>query len=132
MMGKDEREHKPKNGRWPRGGYREQNRGPRRPAPVQVSDVAPPGAQRELGVVVSVHADKGFGFIRANDGGSADGKGTMRFFHKSACRGRLERYHPGERVSFVATQGTKGPRAILVQKEGDQGEGEGEVGDAEV
>ena len=49
--------------------------------------------------------DKGFGFIAAADG-------TEYFFHQSACVGaRFDDLREGQRVTFTAGQGPKGPRA---------------------
>jgi CspA family cold shock protein len=55
--------------------------------------------------------DKGFGFIAASDG-------TEYFFHQSACQGiRFDDLREGQRVSFTAGQGPKGPRAEGVKPE---------------
>jgi CspA family cold shock protein len=55
--------------------------------------------------------DKGFGFIAAGDG-------TEYFFHQSACQGvRFDDLREGQRVSFTAGQGPKGPRAENVKPE---------------
>ena len=55
--------------------------------------------------------DKGFGFIAASDG-------TEYFFHQSACQGtRFDELREGQRVTFTAGQGPKGPRAESVQAE---------------
>jgi CspA family cold shock protein len=55
--------------------------------------------------------DKGFGFIAAGDG-------TEYFFHQSACTGiRFDDLREGQRVSFTAGQGPKGPRAENVKPE---------------
>ena len=49
--------------------------------------------------------EKGFGFIAAEDG-------SEYFFHQSECTGtRFEDLREGQRVTFKAGQGPKGPRA---------------------
>jgi cold shock protein len=49
--------------------------------------------------------DKGFGFIDT-------GNGSDMFFHMSAVQGcSYEELREGQRVSFTAGQGPKGPRA---------------------
>jgi len=53
--------------------------------------------------------DKGFGFIAASDG-------VEYFFHQSACQGtRFDDLREGQRVTFEAGQGPKGPRAENVK-----------------
>ncbi len=53
--------------------------------------------------------DKGFGFIET-------GTGTDLFFHMSAVQGvRFEDLKAGQRVSYTAGQGPKGPRAENVK-----------------
>lgn len=53
--------------------------------------------------------DKGFGFIET-------GSGTDMFFHMSAVEGTtFEQLQEGQRVSFTAGQGPKGPRAENVR-----------------
>jgi CspA family cold shock protein len=53
--------------------------------------------------------DKGFGFIAASDG-------VEYFFHQSACQGtRFDDLREGQRVTFDASQGPKGPRAENVK-----------------
>lgn len=106
-------------GRPHRGRGGEGPRGPRQP------ETAPPGAVREFGTVESVHAEKGFGFLKGEDQAR-----TVRFFHRSAYRGNLGHLHPGTRVSFVATTGTKGPRAIMVEKADGHAEGVDDVDEA--
>lgn len=55
--------------------------------------------------------DKGFGFIATADG-------TEYFFHQSACTGtRFDDLREGQKVSFTAGQGPKGPRAENVKPE---------------
>ena len=53
--------------------------------------------------------NKGFGFIE-------DGTGQDMFFHSSAVEGgRFEELREGQRVSFNAGEGPKGPRAENVR-----------------
>jgi len=55
--------------------------------------------------------DKGFGFIATSDG-------TEYFFHQSAVAGvRFDDLREGQKVSFTAGQGPKGPRAENVKPE---------------
>jgi CspA family cold shock protein len=55
--------------------------------------------------------DKGFGFIAASDG-------TEYFFHQSSVTGtRFDELREGQRVTFTAGQGPKGPRAEGVKPE---------------
>ena len=59
------------------------------------------------GTVVRLNDDKGFGFIRGEDG--AD-----RFFHSSGLQPgtrRFEELRIGDPVEFTHTDGPKGPRA---------------------
>ncbi len=61
------------------------------------------------GTVQSVHSDKGFGFIK-------DEQGRQWFFHKSAVTGgSFHELNVGARVQFEPGQGEKGPRANVVQ-----------------
>jgi cold shock protein len=61
------------------------------------------------GMVARVMADKGFGFIRAENG-------QEYFFHQSAVLGaRIYELREGQPVTFEAGQGPKGPRAENVQ-----------------
>ena len=64
-------------------------------------------AQSLTGTVKTLIPDKGFGFIRTDDG-------TEYFFHRDQATafGQLAR---GMAVSFIPTQGNKGPRAESVQ-----------------
>jgi len=63
--------------------------------------------QRELtGIVKRIVSEKGFGFIEAN--------GADYFFHRSACAD-FNQLSTGDRVTFVAVKGQKGPRAESVQ-----------------
>lgn len=65
------------------------------------------------GVIKRIVRDKGFGFIRVEDG-------TEYFFHRSACgRGvSFETLSEGERVEFEeeSGKGDKGPRAGSVER----------------
>jgi CspA family cold shock protein len=61
------------------------------------------------GTVKKVVADRGFGFITAEDG-------TDYFFHRDGVQAPLafDRLVGGERVSFEIESGPKGPRAAQV------------------
>lgn len=61
------------------------------------------------GSIVRVVTDKGFGFIRTDDG-------TEYFFHRTAL-GRVDfsALRGGERVSFREEPSAKGPRACAVE-----------------
>jgi len=61
------------------------------------------------GVVEEYYAERGFGFIRADDG-------KRRFFHITECRCK-EEIKPGLRISFQPQQTDKGLRAINVDSE---------------
>ena len=57
------------------------------------------------GTIKRMMGDKGFGFIDI-------GGGKDLFFHRSAVEGaRFEDLREGQRVSYNAGQGPKGPRA---------------------
>lgn len=62
------------------------------------------------GTVKKVVADRGFGFITAEDA-------KEYFFHRSALDSSLDfdRLNGGERVTFEVEAGPKGPRAIQVR-----------------
>lgn len=61
------------------------------------------------GTVKTVYADKGFGFIAAEDG-------KQYFFHKSAIQnGSIDDMGQGMPVTFVPSMGDKGPRAENVE-----------------
>lgn len=64
------------------------------------------------GVIKTVTQNRGFGFIRADDG-------AEYFFHRSELRGGLEfeQLREGQRVRFEPQQGEKGPRASEVSPE---------------
>jgi cold shock CspA family protein len=82
-------------------------KGPSGPPPRETPD----GDARELGVIESVYEGKGYGFLRG-----ADGK--TRFFHADTSEVNLRNLRPGDQVSYMPTQGPKGPRAIDVRREG--------------
>jgi CspA family cold shock protein len=62
------------------------------------------------GTVKKVIADRGFGFIAAEDG-------KEYFFHRDALQSPLnfDRLNGGEKVSFDVQAGPKGPRAANVR-----------------
>lgn len=62
------------------------------------------------GTVKKVVADRGFGFITAEDA-------KEYFFHRSALDSSLDfdRLNGGERVTFEVEAGPKGPRAVQVK-----------------
>jgi CspA family cold shock protein len=63
------------------------------------------------GTIKRLIADKGFGFVAAQDG-------TEYFFHQSACTGvRFNELREGQSVTFEKGQGPKGPRAERVTAE---------------
>ena len=61
------------------------------------------------GTIKRITMDRGFGFIRADDG-------VDYFFHRSELRGGLifEQLREGERVTFESKEGEKGPRAAEI------------------
>ena len=61
------------------------------------------------GTIKKVVAERGFGFIAAEDG-------KEYFFHRSGLQAPLDfdTLRGGERVSFEVEPGPKGPRAIQV------------------
>lgn len=61
------------------------------------------------GTIKRITIDRGFGFIRADDG-------VEYFFHRSELRGGLvfEQLKAGQPVTFEARQGDKGPRAAEI------------------
>ena len=61
------------------------------------------------GTIKKVVADRGFGFIAAEDG-------KEYFFHRGGLQAPLDfdRLTGGERVSFDIEQSPKGPRAVKV------------------
>jgi cold shock protein len=61
------------------------------------------------GTIKRLMADKGFGFVAAQDG-------SEYFFHQSACVGaRFDDLREGQAVTFETGQGPKGPRAENVR-----------------
>lgn len=81
---------------------------------------APPADEPEgdgkprRGVVTSVYAEKGYGFLQEAVG--EPDEGTQRFFHTTACEIDIRNLRPGDDVTFVPTKGSKGPRAIEIRK----------------
>lgn len=62
------------------------------------------------GVVKKHLADKGFGFIRSDDG-------VEYFFHQSGCaKGQFETLREGTEVEFDPQESSKGPRAEAVRR----------------
>jgi CspA family cold shock protein len=62
-------------------------------------------ANRETGTVKWFNSGKGYGFIERPEGGDV-------FVHFKAIRGEGHRsLTDGQRVSFIVTQGQKGPQA---------------------
>jgi CspA family cold shock protein len=61
------------------------------------------------GTIKTITRNRGFGFIRADDG-------NEYFFHRTELRGGLdfEQLREGQLVRFEPTQGEKGPRAADV------------------
>lgn len=65
--------------------------------------------QRIQGTVIKLAADKGFGFIRGEDG-------REYFFHRSGLRGyNWEDLQIRSTVSFIVRENPKGPRAEEVE-----------------
>lgn len=62
------------------------------------------------GTITRVVADRGFGFIKGDNG-------TDYFFHRQEVGGGLDFAHlkPGARVAFEEQHGPKGPRAGSVR-----------------
>ncbi|MGB6104846.1 MAG: cold-shock protein [Pusillimonas sp.] len=64
----------------------------------------------EIGIVKWFNNDKGFGFIMPESGGKD------LFAHYSDIQGAGHKsLEENQRVSFVATQGQKGPQASMIQ-----------------
>ena len=63
------------------------------------------------GTVKWFNAEKGFGFITPDEGGS-----DLFVHHSSIQMKGFRALQEGERVSFEVTQGQKGPQASNVQK----------------
>lgn len=70
--------------------------------------MAKKGSTPQMGTIKRLVADKGFGFITANGGGSD------YFFHRSDCRIDFDLLAEGTRVTFVVVESQKGPRADQV------------------
>lgn len=67
--------------------------------------------ERETGTVKWFNAEKGYGFIQREAGKDV-------FVHHSEIEGEGYReLREGERVTFVVTQGQKGPQASQVRRE---------------
>lgn len=65
---------------------------------------------REFGIVKWFNNDKGFGFITPESGGKD------LFAHYSDIQGEGHKsLEENQRVSYVATQGQKGPQATMIQ-----------------
>lgn len=64
------------------------------------------------GEVIELQSERGFGFIR-------DENGQSRFFHAQAVEAgwAFEEFAVGDRVSFEPADSNKGPRALQVRKE---------------
>ena len=60
------------------------------------------------GTIKKLVADRGFGFIAAEDG-------KEFFFHRSGIEGDFDRLQGGEKVTFQVEASPKGPRAAKVQ-----------------
>jgi len=61
------------------------------------------------GVIKRLVADKGFGFVRADDG-------REYFFHQASCvDGNFDSMREGQKLTFDAGEGPKGPRAENVR-----------------
>lgn len=68
-------------------------------------------AMQMTGIIKRIVTDKGFGFVKAEDG-------TEFFFHRSTVANglRFEDLREGERVTFDEGDGPKGPRAENVER----------------
>jgi len=60
------------------------------------------------GTIKKLVADRGFGFIAAEDG-------KEFFFHRSGIEGDFDRLQGGEKVPFEIEASPKGPRAKAVR-----------------
>lgn len=71
------------------------------------------GSVQMTGVVSRLVSDRGFGFIKPDNGGGKD-----LFFHLSGLQKPLkfESIREGDHVSFATEEGDKGPKAVQVQK----------------
>ena len=64
----------------------------------------------QRGTIKKLVADKGFGFI------AAEQRGKELFFHLTAVRdATFESLHEGQPVEFESEVGPKGPRATIVR-----------------
>ena len=60
------------------------------------------------GKIKRLMADKGFGFVRGDDG-------VERFFHRSGFKGDFNSLYEGQSVEFEEQPSEKGPRATDVR-----------------
>jgi cold shock CspA family protein len=76
--------------------------------------------KRSLGDVVKIDLHRGFGFIRTE-------AGIEYFFHATAVdtTGGIDGLQIGDAVTFRAESTAKGPRALQVRLELEEGEGDG-------
>lgn len=65
---------------------------------------------RMNGKVLRILKDKGFGFVRGDDG-------VERFFHRSAVATGFDRLNEGTVVTFEDESSNKGPRATDVREQ---------------
>lgn len=61
------------------------------------------------GTIKKIIADKGFGFIATEEGGSD------LFFHRTGCSEPFEDFREGDAVEYTPAQGPKGPCAENVK-----------------
>ena len=61
------------------------------------------------GTIKKLVSDRGFGFIKAEDG-------QEYFFHRSGTEGDFDGLQGGEKVSFEIESSPKGPRAKSVRR----------------
>lgn len=67
------------------------------------------GGEDLKGTIKKLIRDRGFGFIRAEDG-------TEIFFHRSALEGTdFDALEEGNDVEFNSERGPKGPRAVNIR-----------------
>ena len=69
-----------------------------------------PQAGDQMGEIVRLVRDRGFGFIR-------DDGGQEWFFHRSSVQGSFDQLNEGQRVAFEEEPSAKGPRAGNVRSE---------------
>ncbi len=60
------------------------------------------------GTIKTIHADKGYGFIR-------DDEGYDFFFHRNSVRAGLEALSVGTKVTFEEQASDRGPRATDIE-----------------